>query len=408
MSGSFDAWLGERLQRIREADLYRVRRLVEGDHGSMIVADGRRCVNFCSNDYLGLAADPRVAEAAREALLRSGTGSGASPLVCGYNREHRELEEALAAFTGRPRALMFSTGWACNIGVLRALVGRADQIFADELNHASLIDGGRLSGARYQRVPHGDAAAAERLLADAPVDGAGLRLFVTDSVFSMDGDLAPLPELARSCRRHRAVLMIDDAHGFGVIGRQGRGAPAAFEPALAADDIPIYVATFGKALGAAGAFVAGSESLIEYLIQRARSWIFSTAPPPAIAAAARRALQIIEAEPERREQLAANIARFRDGARALGIPLSPSTTPIQPLIVGASDEALRLARAVQSQGYLVNAFRPPTVPVGTARLRVTIGATHSPAQLDGLLEVLAAAWRAQAGKGLGRDRESAG
>ncbi|MGH8506813.1 MAG: aminotransferase class I/II-fold pyridoxal phosphate-dependent enzyme, partial [Stenotrophobium sp.] len=287
---SLEERLGDELIRIREAQLYRVRRTIEGAHGVEIEVEGRRCLNFCSNDYLGLAADPRVAEAARKSLNESGTGSGASALVSGYNAEHARLEEELADFLQRPRALLFSSGWAANLGVLRALLKRDDTLIADELNHASLIDGGRLSGAHYVRVAHADISAFYEALQRVPhpgplPGGEGEKLVVTDSVFSMDGDIAPLPELAALCDAHGASLMVDDAHGFGVLGADGSGGVRAAGLGIA--DVPIYVATLGKSLGASGAFVAGSENLIEYLIQRARSWIFSTAPPPAIAAAAR-------------------------------------------------------------------------------------------------------------------------
>lgn len=374
------------LARVRAQSRYRVRRLVQGPHGVDVEVDGRHCLNFCSNDYLGLAADPRVAQAARRALDETGTGSGASALVSGYNHEHRRLEEALAAFTGRPRALLFSSGWAANLGVLRAVLTRDDVLVADELNHASLIDGGRLSGARYVRVPHGDVAAVGVALREA-APGA-LRLVATDTVFSMDGDLAPLPELARLCREHDAALMVDDAHGFGVLGAAGRGA---VEAAGVTPDI--YVATLGKALGVAGAFVAGSEDLVEHLVQRARSWVFSTAPPPALAAAARCALDLVQAEPERRGQLLERVRQFRAGASQRGIALLASATPIQPLVLGDEAAALALSAELLRRGYWVAAIRPPTVPPGTSRLRITLSASHTHAQVEGLLEALAASLR---------------
>ena len=388
--------LARELERLRGEDLYRVRRRVDGAHGVAITVEGRACVNFCSNDYLGLAADPRLAEAARAALLRSGTGSGAAALISGYNVEHARLEEELAAFVGRPRALLFSTGWAANLGVLRALFGKRDTLVCDELNHASLIDGARLSGAHYARVPHRDPAGFESALGSGAARGGNLGL-VSDSVFSMDGDLADLPALAAMSRRHGATLIVDDAHGFGVLGAHGRGAiehyserssksaPASLETAVP----EVYVATLGKSLGAAGAFVAGSEALIEYLIQRARSWVFSTAPPPSIAAAARAALAIIQSEPEHRRRLLSNIARFRSGAAQLGIPLSPSMTAIQPLVLGDAARAMALSRHLFERGWWVAAIRPPTVPIGTSRLRITLSAAHTTTQIDGLLEAVA-------------------
>jgi 8-amino-7-oxononanoate synthase len=388
---ALDARLRAGLETARARNLYRVRRAVRGPHGAELEVDGRRCVNFCSNDYLGLAADPRVAQAARRALDESGTGSGAAALVSGYNREHCLLEEALAAFCGRPRALLFGSGWAANLGTLRALLGRGDLLVADELNHASLIDGGRLSGARYVRAPHGDPAAVAAALAAAP--GDGLRLVATDAVFSMDGDLAPLADLAALCRRHDAALMVDDAHGFGVLGATGRGA---VEHCGVVPDV--QVATLGKALGVAGAFVAGSEDLIEFLVQRARSWVFSTAPPPAMAAAARCALGIVQAEPGRRERLFDNVRRLRAGAAQRGIALAPAAvaTPIQPLLMGDEAAALALSAALLRRGYWVAAIRPPTVPPGTARLRITLSAAHAPEQVEGLLDALADGLREQA------------
>lgn len=377
---TLDQRLGAELERIRTAQLYRLRRVVDGAHGVAITVNGKPCLNFCSNDYLGLAADPRVAEAARTSLADIGTGSGAASLVSGYNREHQLLEEALADYLQRPRVLLFSTGWAANLGVLRALLGKEDRLLADELNHASLIDGGRLSGAQYLRMPHADASAVERTLARPH---AGQSLVVTDSIFSMDGDVAPLAELIATTQQHDAVLMVDDAHGFGVTD---------WKPTV--EEVPVYVATLGKSLGCSGAFVAGSETLIEYLIQRARSWVFSTATPPAIAAAAREALRIVVAEPERRQHLQNMVQRYRNGARELGLPLSDSLSAIQPLVVGDESRALQLSQFLMQRGFWVAAIRPPTVPRGTARLRITFSAAHREAQVDALLSHLAEGWKA--------------
>ena len=385
-----DTRLRPQLERLRAADLYRVRRVVDGGHGVQMRVDGRTCLNFCSNDYLGLATDPRVAEAARAALARDGTGSGASALISGHNREHRALEDELAAFVGRPRALLFSTGWAANLGALRGLLGKQDVLVADELNHASLIDGGRLAGARYLRVGHGDVRgfdAALRVAQDEHPDA--LRLLVTDSVFSMDGDLAPLPELSRLCGERGASLMVDDAHGLGVLGARGQGACELLQV-----QPDLHVATLGKSLGCAGAFVAGSDTLVEYLVQRARSWVFSTAPPPAIAAAARAALRIVAGAEGAalRETLRAHIAYFREACAALGIPLMASQTAIQPLVIGAEAPTLAISRALFERGYWIAAIRPPTVPRGTARLRITLTAAHTREQIDGLVEALGRAW----------------
>ncbi len=397
MSSAFEIRLQRELTRLRQAHLYRSRRVVEGAHGVLLEVDGKACINFCSNDYLGLAADPRVAEAARAALSRGGTGSGAAALVSGYNREHAQLEEELADFVQRPRALLFSTGWAANLGVLRGLLTRDDVLVADELNHASLIDGGRLSGAHYRRVAHAQLPAFEAALsAPAGIDAygrSGHKYVVSDSVFSMDGDCADLPALARLSRRADATLMVDDAHGFGVLGPDGRGSVIA--AGLSVDDLPIYVATLGKSLGAAGAFVAGSEALIEFLIQRARSWVFSTAPPPAISAAARAALRIVRDEPERRQRLFENIEQLRSGAAARGIALgldgslATTPTPILPLILGDEARAVALSRHLFERGFWVAAIRPPTVPVGTARLRITLSSAHTPQQIEALLDAIA-------------------
>ncbi|QHS11523.1 8-amino-7-oxononanoate synthase [Sinimarinibacterium sp. NLF-5-8] len=388
---------------MRAADLYRQRRAITGSHGAQIEVDGQRCLNFCSNDYLGLAADPRLAQALARAAADDGVGSGASALVSGHNREHRALEDELADFLGCARALLFSSGWAVNVGVLRALLGKDDVLIADELNHASLIDGGRLSGARYQRIAHADVSAFAAALARtrAPESHA---LLVTDGVFSMDGDLAPLPELAALCRAQQVPLMVDDAHGFGVLGARGQGSIEQWRAQgfdLGANfAIDVHTATLGKSLGCAGAFVAGSDELIEFLIQRARSWVFSTAPPPAVAAAARAALRIVRSDEgaARRARVAANIARFRAGCRAHGIDLMASTTPIQPLVVGREAPALAISKRLFEQGFWIAAIRPPTVPKGTARLRITLTAEHSDVQVDALVEALARAWRAEVGE----------
>lgn len=348
--------------------------------------DGR--VNFCSNDYLGLARDPAVAAAMADAAQRYGAGSGASHLVSGHGAEHEALERELAEFTGRERALVFSTGYMANLGVLAALADKRDLLLADELNHASLIDAARLvRSPRNLRYPHADAAAAHALLdAHAPGDGA---FIVTDGVFSMDGDLAPLPALAAAARAHDAWLVVDDAHGIGVVGATGGGCCEHF--GLDARAVPVLVGTFGKALGSFGAFVAGDDDVIELLVQRARSYIFTTALPPAVAAATRRALRIVREEPWRREALHARIAQFRDGAARRGLAVMPSTTPIQPLVLGDEATALAASARLADAGYRVTAIRPPTVPAGTSRLRITLSAAHTPRQVEGLLAALEAA-----------------
>jgi len=377
---------------MRKAEgLYRTRRVTDGPQGPEMLVDGRRTLTFCSNDYLGLAADPRVGEALREAVKRYGAGAGAAHLINGHSRAHHALEEELADFTGRERALLFSTGYMANLGVISALTDRRDSVFEDRLNHASLIDGGLLSRARLQRYPHADLARLGEMLEAA----GGHCLVATDGVFSMDGDIAPLQDLAELCGRHAACLMVDDAHGIGVLGPQGQGSVAAAR--LDCRQVPVLVGTLGKSLGTAGAFVAGDTDLIDWLIQRARSYIYTTAMPPAIAEATRASLALCREEDWRRERLAGHVARFRRGAARLGLTLMPSTTPIQPLLIGDAALASRWSDALSQQGILVTAIRPPTVPEGSARLRVTLSASHTAAQVDALLTVLAETAEAMAG-----------
>ncbi|MCB2262446.1 MAG: 8-amino-7-oxononanoate synthase [Candidatus Thiosymbion ectosymbiont of Robbea hypermnestra] len=373
--------LAAELERLRAARLYRAPRLLEGPQGPRPRIDGRELLAFCSNDYLGLANHPRVIAAFQRGAETYGVGSGASHLITGHSAAHRALEEALAEFTGRPRALLFATGYLANLGVISALAGRGDWICEDRLNHASLLDGALLSRARLRRYAHGDPRALARRLAEG-----GVRLVATDGVFSMDGDLAPLPELAALARNADAWLLVDDAHGLGVLGAEGRGSLA--HCGLGPEEVPILVGTLGKALGTAGAFVAGSEELIETLIQRARGYIFTTAPPPALAVATRESLGIARRESWRRERLRALIRRFRAGAAELGLPLMDSATPIQPLIAGTVEQALAWSRDLEAQGILVSAIRPPTVPEGASRLRITFSAAHGEQDVDRLLEAL--------------------
>ncbi len=374
------------LAALDKRQLYRRRRVVGSPPGREIVVNGRALLGFCSNDYLGLAAEPRVSAAFKAGVDRWGAGAGASHLVSGHTSAHEELEEALADFTRRPRALLFGSGYAANLGTVNALLGPGDHVFEDRLNHASLLDGGWLSRANFAWYAHADAADLEARLAGCA--GSGRRkLIVTDGTFSMDGDLCPLPELAAAARRHAAWLMIDDAHGLGVHGPGGCGVvdPAVHGPT----DVPVLVGTLGKAFGTAGAFVAGSEDLVETLIQRARNYIYTTALPSAVAVATLESLRIARAEDWRRDRLQDLIARFRAGAAQLGLRLLPSTTPIQPVIVGESGAALRLSAALEARGILVPAIRPPTVPAGTARLRVTFSALHELPDVDRLLDALA-------------------
>ncbi len=373
------------LVRRRTEGLYRTRRITASRQGPEIRIDGRPMLGFCSNDYLGLAADSRLVEAMQRGAAEYGAGSGAAHLVNGHMAPHHALEEELADFLERPRVLLFSTGYMANLGVISALLGKGDTVWEDRLNHASLIDGGLLARARFRRYPHADSAALVRRLQTAGNDRC--TLVASDGVFSMDGDLAPLPELASACHHAKAWLMVDDAHGLGVLGEHGRGSLEHFD--LAPEQAPILVGTLGKALGSFGAFVAGDESLVETLIQQARSYIYTTAPPPAVAEATRAALHLVREEAWRRERLRELVDRFRQGAASLGLPLMDSLTPIQPLLAGSVERALDWSRRLERQGILITAIRPPTVPEGRARLRITLSAAHTDAQLDRLLDALA-------------------
>jgi len=365
------------------ASLRRRLRTIDHADGPWLDSGSRRLLSFCSNDYLGLAQHPQLVGALARAAREEGVGSTSAHLICGHRREHAELEEALAAWTGRERALLFSTGYMANLGVLQALLARGDVCVQDKLNHACLLDGARLGGAELKRYPHADAAAAARQLAAHP-DAAAL--LATDGVFSMDGDVAPLRELAQLCARERATLMVDDAHGLGVLGAHGAGSLDAAK--LGQHEVPLLMATLGKALGCSGAFVAGPAALVEGLVQFARPYIYTTAMPPALAAAALEAVQLAQSETWRRDKLTALIGRFRRGAAELGLPLAPSPSAIQPLLLGSADAALAAAQALEQHGLLVTAIRPPTVPAGQARLRITLSAAHEEAHVDRLLGAL--------------------
>ncbi|WP_457788146.1 8-amino-7-oxononanoate synthase [Pseudomonas sp. PL-6] len=381
---SFD--LATRLAERRAANLYRQRPLLESPQGPLVQVDGRELLAFCSNDYLGLANHPEVIAAMRAGAEKWGVGGGASHLVIGHSTPHHQLEEALAEFTGRPRALLFSTGYMANLAVVTALVGQGDSVLQDRLNHASLLDAGLLSGARFSRYLHNDAVSLANRLRKA----SGNCLVVSDGVFSMDGDLADLPALCAEARATQAWVMVDDAHGFGPLGATGGGIVEHF--GLGPDDVQVLVGTLGKAFGTAGAFVAGSEELIETLIQFARPYIYTTSQPPAVACATLKSLELLRSEGWRREHLNQLIARFRAGAAEIGLSLMDSPTPIQPILVGDSARALKLSALLKERGLLVGAIRPPTVPVGGARLRVTLSAAHSEEQLELLLEALAECW----------------
>src|SRR6516165_6310941 len=377
------------LAQLEAAQLRRARVTVEQRAPSgrtLILEGGRELIDFSSNDYLGLARHPALVRALAESAAHAGAGSGASHLITGHGTEHARLEEELAAFTRRERALLFSTGYMANLAVITALAGRGERVLLDRLCHASLIDGARLSGAQLARYPHADAEGAARLLA---VDPARTALIATDGVFSMDGDLAPLPELSRCARAHDLWLVVDDAHGLGVIGAGGGGVLEHF--GLGSDAVPVLVGTLGKAFGSFGAFVAGSAAVIELLIQRARTYRYTTALPEPVAAATRAALALIRQESGRRERLAALIARFRAAAAAADVPLAPSATPIQPIVLGSAAAALAAQRQLAAAGFWVVAIRPPTVPAGSARLRITLSAEHTEAQVDALAAELGAA-----------------
>jgi 8-amino-7-oxononanoate synthase len=380
---SLEEFLQARLSQRQQDHLYRERRTLDSPQGVQAIVNGKPCISFCSNDYLGLANHPKVIEAFKRGADHYGVGSGASHLVSGHSRAHHQLEEELAAFTGRDKALLFSSGYMANLGVVSALIGKGDYVFEDKLNHASLIDAGLLSGARFQRYLHGDVASLENHLQKMD---SGNKLILTDGVFSMDGDLASLPELAQSAKKHDAWLMVDDAHGFGVLGKTGAGCAEYFD--LSQQQLPILMGTLGKALGTYGAFVAGSEALIENLIQFSRTYIYTTAIPPAIAEATRMSLKLLQEESWRREWLHKNIQYFRSCARTLNVPLMESATPIQPVLIGDNDRVMRIGKRLEEKGFLVGAIRPPTVAQGTARLRITLCSEHTTENIDQLFTAL--------------------
>ncbi len=378
----FERLLDAERHALHAAGLYRTRACLDGKQGVRVAIDGRELVSFASNDYLGLAADERIIAAARAGAERYGVGAGASHLLYGHGRAHEELETALARFTGYPRALCFSTGYMANIGVISALCTRDDALFADKLNHASLNDAMLLSRARFHRYAHGDLVHLERLL---QASRARRRLIATDAVFSMDGDLAPVPDLVRLCERYDAFLLLDDAHGFGVLGAHGAGTLSHF--GVSSERI-VYMGTLGKAAGVFGAFVAADAACIDLLVNRARTYVYTTATPPLIATALLESLQIIHSEDWRRERLA-RLSGMLSAARAtLPGSLLPSCTPIQPLVLGSAQAATRAMRALADHGLVVPAVRPPTVPQGSARLRISLSAAHSDADVERLLAAL--------------------
>ncbi len=379
------AALAAELAELDSRRLRRSRRTLETPQGPRVAVDGREYVSFCSNDYLGLASDARLVAAVAEGARRYGVGSGASHLVTGHSQAHEALERALAAFVRQPRALLFSTGYMANLGIVTALAGREDAVFADKLNHASLNDAALLSRAAFKRYAHADCAALESLLAETP---ARRKLVLTDAVFSMDGDIAPLADILSLCERHDAWLVVDDAHGFGVLGPEGRGTVAAL--GLASPRL-IHMATLGKAAGVYGAFVAAQDEVVETLLQKARTYVYTTATPPMLAHALLAALDIIASEEHRRQHLRRLARALQEGLKRTPYALMPSPTAIQPLMVGTNARALELAERLGAEGLLVPAIRPPTVPVGTARLRISLCAGHSIADVERLAHALSSA-----------------
>ncbi|TXL01526.1 8-amino-7-oxononanoate synthase [Methylococcaceae bacterium HT1] len=369
------------LDELKQANLYRTRRIIDSAQGVYLRVDGRKLLNFCSNDYLGLANHPQVIESFKQAVDKYGVGSGSAHLVCGHGYEHHALEEELADFTGRERVLLFSTGYMANLGVIAALMGKGGVVYEDKLNHASLLDGGLLSGAKFKRYLHNDMHNLQAKMHGLMPDQQAM--IVTDGVFSMDGDYAPLEALSELAQQQGAYLMVDDAHGFGVLGAAGAGLVEQCQ--LNQQQVPVLVGTLGKAFGTSGAFVAGSEVIIETLIQKARTYIYTTALPPAIAAATRTSLQFVINDSWRRDKLKMLVQRFQTGARQIGLDLMPFESAIQPIVLGNSLQALQASEHLLQQGLWVSAIRPPTVPEGGARLRITFSAQHTEQHIDQLL-----------------------
>lgn len=377
--------LEAKLRAREQAGLMRRRFARPGPQEPELDIGGRNFLCFCSNDYLGLANHPKVRKAFKLAVDRYGLGSGGSHMVTGHCAAHQALEEELADFMGRDRALLFSTGYMANTGIINALTDIGGMVFQDALNHASLLDGGWLSKADSKRYPHNDMTALDAMLSNS---NAAHHLIVSDGVFSMDGDLASLPDLIRLARKHGAWLMIDDAHGIGSLGANGRGIVEAFPEDVSQTDLPVLVGTLGKALGSSGAFVAGDSELIEYLMQFSRPYIYSTAMPPAVAEATRASLAVLRDEPWRRARVQQLVAQFRKRVAGLNLSLSDSVSPIQAVLLGDVEKALLASRMLAEDGIYVSAIRPPTVPVGTSRLRITFSASHTDAHLDKLVAAL--------------------
>lgn len=373
----------DELRSLREKNLFRELRVVEGENAERVVIQGQKLVNLSSNNYLGLASHPRLREAAKEAIDKYGTSATASRLIVGSMELHRRLEEKLAAFEGREGALLFSTGYMANVGAIAAIVGRGDIVFSDRLNHASIVDGILLSQAEWKRYPHRDIEALRKLL--EKYQGYCRKLIITDSVFSMDGDIAPLPELVNLAREYKCLLMVDEAHATGVLGERGRGAVEHFH---LEGKIDIQMGTLSKALGGLGGFIAGSRELVDYLINKSRAFIYTTAPPPPVVAAGLAALRLIDEEPELRERLGENVRFFRESLQNLGFHTGDSQTQIVPILVGDNQLTMTFSQRLFQEGVYVPGIRPPTVPRGEGRLRVSLMATHTRSDLEKALGAL--------------------
>lgn len=381
------ARLALQLQERKQQSLYRSRRVIDSAQDVMLSVNGKQVLNFCSNDYLGLANHPDVISAFKKGADQFGVGSGSAHLVTGHHAAHHELEQQLAEFVGRPRVLLYSTGYMANLGVVTALLSKNDCIFEDKLNHASLFDAGQLSSATFKRYFHNDISNLKSKLASTVSDSQPQnKLIVSDGVFSMDGDVVALDKMIGVARQHDAAILIDDAHGLGVTGKTGRGTLEEYNASI--DDVAILMGTLGKAFGTFGAFIAGSDTVIETLIQQSRSYIYTTALPPAVASATLASLKLVVTEQWRREQLQQRITQFKVGAKQIGLNLMPSDTAIQPLLIGSSEQAMKMSELLEQKGILISAIRPPTVPNNTARLRITFSANHSKEHVEQLLSAL--------------------
>ncbi len=379
---SLETRVQARLAERAHNHLYRQRRVLQSAQAERIRLQNQPndILNFCSNDYLGLAKHPKLIESLQQASKAFGVGSGASHLVIGHHQAHHDLEQKLAQFLNVEACLVFGSGYAANVGILTSLLDKGDAVFQDKLNHASLLDGGLFSGARFQRYLHNDMKSLSNKLENNQAEN---RMIVSDAVFSMDGDSADIPTLLELAQRHQTWLMLDDAHGFGVLGEGGRGSVNA--QGVTQNAVPVYMATFGKALGTSGAFVAGSKNLIEYLIQFCRHYIYTTAMPPAMAVCTQTALDLLQQESWRQTHLQKLIQFFKQEAQALGLMLLPSDTAIQPLVLNSAEQALAWSEALLQEHILVTAIRPPTVPANSSRLRITLSAAHSESDIEHLL-----------------------